>query len=53
MVKLVSTLALMTENDKSSIYNKIHEFEKFVRDSFSSIAIDENDINNYIKNYYK
>lgn len=53
MVKLVSTLALMTENDKSSIYNKIHELEKFVRDSFLSIAIYENDINHYIKNYYK
>ena len=52
IVKLVSTLALMTENDKTYIYNKIHEFEKFVTDSFSSIAIDENDINSSISNYY-
>lgn len=52
IVKLVSTLALMTENDKTYIYNKIHEFEKFVTDSFSSIAMDEKDINFYISNYY-
>ncbi len=52
IVELDATLALMTENDKSFIYNKIHEFEKFVRDSFSSIAIDENDINSSISKYY-
>lgn len=52
IVKLVSTLALMTEKDKTYIYNKIHEFEKFVTDSFSSIAIDENDINSSISRYY-
>ncbi|NUG39759.1 FRG domain-containing protein [Lactobacillus mellis] len=52
IVKLASTLALMTENDKTYIYNKIHEFEKFVTDSFSSIALNEKDINFYISNYY-
>ena len=52
IVELDATLALMTENDKSFIYNKIHEFEKFVRDSFSSIAKDKKDINFDIRKYY-